>query len=424
VTGRRAVITGVGVRSPGGSGKKEFWDLLSSGRTATRRSTLFDASAFRCQIAAECDFDPIKDGLSPREASRMDRVSQLAVVCTREAIVDSGLAPGDVPPERMAVSIGNAVGNTMSMEAEYSVGSDSGRLWLGDLEYLTRHAYWYMVPSSIASEVAWASGAEGSSRVVSTGCTSGLDSIGYALDLIREGSADVVITGATEAPLSPITMAGFDALRATTSNNADPEHACRPFDRDRDGIVIGEGAAVFVLEERERARRRGAPVYGEVIGYGGRANAYHMTGLKADGRELAEAVRVALNEARVNPADIDYVNAHGSGTKQNDRHETAALKISMGEQAYRVPISSIKSMIGHSLGAIGSQEVAACLLAMEYDVVPPTANLHNRDPECDLDYVPLTAREHPVDLVLSVASGFGGFQTAIVLASPDASGRR
>ncbi|CAM5329683.1 Actinorhodin polyketide putative beta-ketoacyl synthase 1 OS=Streptomyces fumanus OX=67302 GN=GCM10018772_19820 PE=3 SV=1 [Streptomyces fumanus] len=228
-----------------------------------------------------------------------------------------------------------------------------------------------------------------------------------------------MVAGATDAPISPITVACFDAIKATTPRNDDPEHASRPFDASRNGFVLGEGSAVFVLEELGHARARGARIYAEVAGFATRSNAFHMTGLRPDGKEMAEAIRVALDEARLNPEDIDYVNAHGSGTKQNDRHETAAFKRSLGEHAYRTPVSSIKSMIGHSLGAIGSIEIAASVLAIANDVVPPTANLHTPDPECDLDYVPLTARDQLTDAVLSVGSGFGGFQSAIVLADPE-----
>jgi act minimal PKS ketosynthase (KS/KS alpha) len=210
-------------------------------------------------------------------------------------------------------------------------------------------------------------------------------------------------------------VACFDTIRATSANNDDPAHASRPFDRRRDGFVLGEGAAVFVLESAEHARRRGAHVYCEVSGFARHANAYHMTGLRADGREMAEAISTAIGRAGIVPERIGYVNAHGSGTKQNDVHETAAIKRSLGGHAYQVPVSSIKSMVGHSLGAIGSIELAACALAIEHQVVPPTANLEVPDPECDLDYVPVTAREARVDAVLSVGSGFGGFQTAVVL---------
>jgi act minimal PKS ketosynthase (KS/KS alpha) len=416
--GRRVAITGIGVVAPGALGVKAFWELLTAGRTATRRITAFDPAPYRSQVAAEVDFDAAAAGFSPREARRMDRAAQFAVVAAREALADSGLGPVAPDPTRTGVAIGSAVGCTTSLEREYSVVSDAGRDWLVDARYAVPHLFDYLVPSSIATEVAWAAAAEGPTTLVSTGCTSGLDAVGHAVEVIREGGADVMVAGATDAPISPITVACFDAIKATTARNDDPAHASRPFDRTRDGFVLGEGAAVFVLEEYEHARRRGAHVYAEIAGFAGRCNAFHMTGLRPDGREMAEAIRVALAEARLDPSEVDYVNAHGSGTKQNDRHETAAVKLSLGAHAYDVPMSSIKSMIGHSLGAIGSLEVAACALAIEHSVVPPTANLHERDPECDLDYVPVTAREQRTRSVVSVGSGFGGFQSAMVLVAP------
>jgi len=416
---RRIVITGIGVVAPGGIGVKSFWSLLSEGRTATRGITFFDPSPFRSRVAAECDFDPAAHGLTPQQIRRMDRAAQFAVVATREAVVGSGIEFADLDPARIGVSIGSAVGATMGLEEEYRVVSDDGRLWEVDHRYAVPHLYDYYVPSSFAAEVAWEVAAEGPAVVISTGCTSGLDSVGHACELIREGTADVMIAGAADAPISPITLACFDAIKATTPCNDDPEHASRPFDRTRDGFVLGEGAAVFVLEELQSARRRGARIYAEIAGYANRSNAYHMTGLRPDGRELAEAISAALEEARLPANAVRYVNAHGSGTKQNDRHETAAFKRSLGEHAYHTPVSSVKSMIGHSLGAVGSLEIAASVLAMEQSVVPPTANLRYPDPECDLDYVPLVAREQLTDVVLTVGSGFGGFQSAMVLVDPD-----
>jgi len=418
---RRVVITGVGVVAPGGTGTKAFWDLITSGRTATGRISFFDPAPFRSQVAAECAFDPAQHGLTPREIRRMDRATQFAVVGAREAVHDSGLDFGTPDPARIGVTVGSAVGATMGLDEEYRVVSDGGRLDLVDHTYAPPHLYNHMVPSSFATEVAWAVGAEGPSTVVSTGCTSGIDSVGYAVELVREGSADVVIAGSSDAPISPITMACFDAIKATTPRHDEPERASRPFDGTRNGFVLGEGTAFFVLEELESAKKRGAHIYAEIAGYATRSNAYHMTGLRPDGAEMSEAITLALDEARLNPEAIDYINAHGSGTKQNDRHETAAFKRSLGEHAYRTPVSSIKSMVGHSLGAIGSIEIAASALAMEYDVVPPTANLTTPDPECDLDYVPLVARDQLVDAVLTVGSGFGGFQSAMVLASPERS---
>jgi minimal PKS ketosynthase (KS/KS alpha) len=415
---REVAITGIGVISPGGIGVPEFWSLLTDGRTATRLVTSFDPAQFRSRIAAEADFDPAEHGLGPQEVRRMDRAAQFGVVTAREAVRRSGLDMSTVDPGRVAVSVGSAIGASIGLEEEYRAASDDGKLDLLDENYASKHLYNFFVPSSIVAEVAWAVGAEGHATMVSDGCTSGVDAVGYGCELIREGSADVVIAGGTDAPITPITLACFDAIKATSPRNDDPEHASRPFDASRNGFVLGEGAAMFVLEDLAHAEARGAHIHAVISGFAGRCNAYHMTGLKTDGREMAEAIRVAMDEARVNPEDIDYINAHGSGTKQNDRHETAAFKRSLGEQAYRIPVSSIKSMIGHSLGAIGAIEVAASVLALENDVLPPTANLHTPDPECDLDYIPVTAREKDTDTVLTVASGFGGFQSAMVLTAP------
>ncbi|SDL65066.1 act minimal PKS ketosynthase (KS/KS alpha) [Lentzea albidocapillata subsp. violacea] len=412
---RRAVITGIGVVAPGKPGRIAFWDLLTAGRTATRTISHFDATGFRSRVAAECDFDPAAAGLRPQEIRRTDRAAQFAMVAAREAVADSGLDLASADPAMTAVSLGSAVGCTMALEREYEVLSDGGRHWLVDHEFGVPHLYGHMVPSTLAVEVAWQVAAEGPVALISTGCTSGLDAVGHGAQLIEEGSANVVLAGATDAPISPISSACFDAIKATTPNNDDPVHASRPFDARRDGFVLGEGAAVLVLEELSAARSRGAVIYGEISGFASRSNAFHMTGLKPDGKEMAEAITVALGRARLDPSAVDYVNAHGSGTVQNDRHETAAFKRSLGERAREIPVSSIKSMVGHSLGAIGSLEVAACALALKHQVVPPTANLVHPDPECDLDYVPITARAHRMDTILSVGSGFGGFQSAMLL---------
>ena len=421
--GRRVVVTGIGVVAPGSMGREGFWDMITAGRTATRRITFFDASRFRSQVAAEVDFDGRLLGLTAQEVHRNDRFVQMAMVAADEAVADSGLPIGsDSPeapdPDRVGVTLGSAVGATMRLEQEYVSVSDAGRHWLVDPRYASRFLAHALVPSCGATELAVRFGAHGPATVVSTGCTSGIDAIGYGSQLIEDGDADVVVAGASDAPISPISMACFDTIRATTDNNADPEHASKPFDARRNGFVMGEGAAVLILEELEHARRRGAEVYCEVTGYASRCNAFHMTGLKPDGTEMAEAVGQALDQGRIDPSEVGYVNAHGSGTKQNDRHETAAVHKSLGSAADRVAMSSIKSMIGHSLGAIGSIEVAATALAVQRGVLPPTANYEVPDPECDLDYVPKVAREQKVDVAVSVGSGFGGFQSAIVLASP------
>ena len=411
---RVVVVTGLGVVAPGGLNAKAFWSRIVEGRTATRRITLFDPSPFRSQVAAECDFDPVVAGLSARDIRRCDRYVQFGLAAAAEAVADSGLEFDEELLDATGVVMGTAVGGTTALEAEYVVLSDVGRKWLVDAEYSDPFLYQALIPSSLAAEIACRYGTHGPVQVISTGCTSGIDAIGYAHQLVQDGEADVVIAGAADSPLSPVTTASFDAIRATTPENDDPAHASRPFDRTRAGFVLGEGAAVLILEELSHARARGARIYCESAGYAARSNGFHMTGLRPDGVEMALAIDAVMRQARLNPEEISYICAHGSGTKQNDRHETAAFKRSLGQAAYRVPISSIKSMIGHSLGAIGAIEMAACALAIDNDVVPPTANWAHRDPECDLDYVPNTARELPVAVTLSVGSGFGGFQSAML----------
>ncbi|TXS53571.1 beta-ketoacyl-[acyl-carrier-protein] synthase family protein [Streptomyces sp. uw30] len=419
---RRVAVTGIGVVAPGGIGVPAFWDLLSNGRTATRGITLFDPEGLRSRIAAECDFDPLAHGLDPDDVERADRYIQFALAAAREAVTDSGVDFGIEDPWRVAVSLGSAVGGTTRLEHDYVLVSEHGQRWDVDHRSAEPQLHRAFSPSTLAADVAERFGAQGPVQTVSTGCTSGLDAVGYAFHTVQEGRADICITGASDSPISPITMACFDAIKATSPNNDDPEHASRPFDARRDGFVMGEGAAVLVLEDLEHARARGAHVYCEIGGYATFGNAYHMTGLTSEGLEMARAIDDALDHARVDPTEIDYVNAHGSGTRQNDRHETAAVKKSLGSHAYDTPMSSIKSMVGHSLGAIGAIEVVACVLALARQVVPPTANYETPDPECDLDYVPRTARSRRLDNVLSVGSGFGGFQSAVLLTGP--SGRR
>jgi len=411
-------VTGVGVVAPGGIGVPAFWDLLANGRTATRGITLFDPAQFRSRIAAECDFDPVAHGLDADLIARSDRYIQFALVAAREALGDAGLDLEKEDPWRIGVSLGTAVGGTTRLEHDYVAVSGSGARWDVDHRPAGAHLQRAFAPSTLASAVAEEVGAHGPVQTVSTGCTSGLDAIGYAFHSVEEGRVDVCVAGASDTPITPITVACFDAIKATSANNDDPEHASRPFDARRDGFVMGEGGAVLILEELEHARARGATVYCEISGYATFGNAYHMTGLTSEGLEMAEAINTALAHARIDGSQVDYVNAHGSGTKQNDRHETAAVKRVLGGHAYDTPMSSIKSMVGHSLGAIGAIELAACTLALAHGVVPPTANYETPDPECDLDYVPRVARERKLASVLSVGSGFGGFQSAVVMNRP------
>ena len=415
---RRVAVTGIGIVAPGGIGTPAFWDLLAHGRTATRGITFFDPSQLRSRIAAECDFDPAAHGLDAEQVERSDRYIQFALVAGEEAVRDSGLDLRREDPWRVAVSVGTAVGGTTRLEHDYVLVSHGGERWDVDHERARPQLHRAFSPSTAASAVAERFGAQGPVQTVSTGCTSGLDAVGYAFHTVQEGRADICIAGASDSPISPITMACFDAIKATSPNNDDPAHASKPFDNNRDGFVMGEGGAVLVLEELEHARARGAHVYCEFGGYATFGNAYHMTGLTKEGLEMARAISSALDQARLDPTAIDYVNAHGSGTRQNDRHETAAVKRALGQHAYDTPMSSIKSMVGHSLGAIGAIELVACVLALAKQAVPPTANYETPDPECDLDYVPRTARERKLTSVLSVGSGFGGFQSAVILTRP------
>jgi minimal PKS ketosynthase (KS/KS alpha) len=415
---RRTAITGIGVVAPGGLTREAFWERITAGLTATRKITAFDASGFRSQIAAEADFEPLDAGLDEHEKRRQDRYIQFATAAALEATGDSGLDLDAVDHDRMAVCLGSAVGGTVVLEDGFVAVSNHGKEWLVDPEYAIPFLYEGLIPSSLASEVALKFGANGPSVVISTGCTSGVDAIGYGHQMIQDGEADIVIAGAAESPISPISMACFDPIKATSQRNDDAAHASRPFDRDRDGFVMGEGSAILILEEFESALARGAHIYSEVVGYATRGNAYHMTGLRPDALEMSEAILDAMRQGQIKPTDIDYINAHGSGTKQNDRHETGAYKNTLGDHAYQVPISSIKSMIGHSLGAIGAIEMAACALAIDRGVIPPTANWENADPECDLNYTPNVAVHKAVRTALSTASGFGGFQSAMILSLP------
>jgi minimal PKS ketosynthase (KS/KS alpha) len=439
---RRTAVTGIGVVAPGGVTRDAFWDNIIAGKTATRNISFFDPAGFRSQIAAEADFDPRAAGLDEFEIRRQDRYVQFAVAAAMEAVQDAGLALDqdrdssrsrsmpmnrdqsasimleDVDRDRVATILGSAVGGTMQLEDGYVAVSNSGKEWLVDPAYSSPFLYLGLVPSSLASEVALKFRAHGPAVVISTGCTSGIDALGYGHWMIQDNEADVVIAGAAESPISPISMACFDPIKATSRRNDDPGHASRPFDRDRDGFVMGEGGAVLILEELDAALDRGAHIYAEITGFASRGNAYHMTGLKPDATEMSEAVIDAMAQGGTVPEDIDYINAHGSGTKQNDRHETAAYKNVLGDHAYNVPISSIKSMIGHSLGAIGAIEMAACALAIDRGASPPTANWENRDPECDLNYTPKVAHRGRIDCALSTASGFGGFQSAMIMTRP------
>ncbi len=413
---KRVVITGVGVVAPGGIGREAFWKTLETGSSACDLAKIDRLEQFRSQmVAAVADWDPLSCGLTQEEVNQWDRHIQFALLAATEAWIDSRLDFSHLDLSYLGVTAGTAIGSTIRLEQEYLAVSKQATQFNVDPSLATPYLYHAVTPSSLSAKLADKFHARGPVVTVSTGCTAGVDAIAQAFEWIRDGDATLVISGASEAGICPINMASFDAIKATSPRNEEPKTASRPFDGTRNGFVLGEGSAFLILEELDHAIQRDAHIYAEIIGYGSALNAYHMTGLQRDGLDMAQAIKSALDTAGIQPDLVQYINAHGSSTPQNDLHETNTFKAIWGHQAYSIPISSIKSMVGHSLGAIGALEIAACALVIERGVIPPTINYQTPDPECDLDYVPNTARQQDVDILVSTASGFGGFQSALLL---------
>jgi minimal PKS ketosynthase (KS/KS alpha) len=413
---RRVVITGIGVVAPGGTGREAFWETLETGKSACDIAQIEHREKFRSQVAGTVsDWLPLAHGLTEDDVSRLDRHIQFAVKASLEALQDSGLELERLDRERLGVAAGTAIGSTIRLEQEYLAVSSQATEFNVDPTLATPYLYHAITPSSLSAEIATRYGVKGPVVTVSTGCTAGIDAIAHAFEWIRDGEIDIAISGASEAGICPINIASFDAIKGTSPRNDDPKTASRPFDKTRNGFVLGEGCAFLILEDFEHACRRGAHIYAEINGYGNALNAYHMTGLQRNGLDMVQAITAALAAANVDRRDVQYINAHGSSTMQNDIHETNAFKATWGDQAYKIPISSIKSMIGHSLGAIGAIEIAACALIIQRGVIPPTINYSVPDPDCDLDYIPNQARKQTVDLLVSTGSGFGGFQSALVM---------
>jgi len=412
---RRIVVTGLGVISPNGIGKTAFWQNTTGGKSGVRRMTEFDVSQFRSQIAAQvADFDPLKLGLTQEEAERMDRYVQFAVVGAQNAIEDARLLLEREDRWRVGVCLANAICGTRYMDEEFLRVTNGGKEPI-DPRKARPHLYDAAMFNTPSIEIAARHGLEGICTTVSTGCTAGSDALGFAYEAIQNNETDVMISGAAEAPLCPITFAAFDVLNVISARNEQPEKASRPFDKDRDGFILSEGCGILVLEELGHALGRGAPIYCEISGYDSCCNAYHMTDLPSDGNSMVPCITSALESAGLNPEDIDYINAHGSSTRQNDVFETNAYKTVFGKKAYDIPISSLKSMIGHPLAAANGIEMVASALTFETDILPPTINQEVPDPECDLDYVPNEAREKRVGHLLKTSSGFAGVHSAMIL---------
>ncbi|MEA5501367.1 beta-ketoacyl-ACP synthase II [Limnoraphis robusta Tam1] len=404
---KRVVVTGLGAITPLGNTVAEYWDGLLSGRNGIDTITLFDASKHDCRIAGEVKgFDPC-DYVTRKEAKRMDRFAQFAVSASQQAIADAGFVIDDLNAEQVGVIIGTGIGGLKILEEQHEIYRTRG----------PERCSPFMIPMMIANMAAGLTaiqlGAKGPNTCTVTACAAGSNAVGDAFRLIERGYAQAMICGGTESAVTALSVAGFAAARALSTRNDDPAHASRPFDRDRDGFVMGEGAGILLLEELEYALSRGARIYGEIVGYGMTCDAYHMTSPVPGGTGAARAMSLALKDGGLTPDMVSYVNAHGTSTPMNDSTETAAMKTALGEHAYNIAVSSTKSMTGHLLGGSGGIEAVATVLAIANDQVPPTINLENPDPECDLDYVPNVSRSQPVEVALSNSFGFGGHNVTL-----------
>ncbi len=405
---RRVVVTGMGVVSPIGIGLDAFWSALVEGRPGVGPITRFDASGLDCRIAAEVhDFEPERY-MDRKEARRTDRFAQFALAASAMALQDAGLE-GEAPlGQRAGAVIGSGIGGMETWENSHRTLLERGA---GRVSPFTVPM---MIPNMAAGLVSIRFGLEGPNRCTVSACASGADAIGDAFRMIQRGDADLMVAGGAEAAITPFSIAAFAAAKSLSTRNEDPPRASRPFDRDRDGFVMGEGAGILVLEALEHARARGARIHAEITGYGATGDAFHITQPAPEGRGAARAMQAALEDAGIGPEAVGYINAHGTSTEYNDWYETVAIKQVFGEHAWRIPISSTKSMTGHLLGAAGGVEAIACVLAIERGVIPPTINLEHPDPRCDLDYVPNAARPARIDVAVSNSFGFGGHNAVLV----------
>ncbi|MCB9757345.1 MAG: beta-ketoacyl-ACP synthase II [Candidatus Omnitrophica bacterium] len=405
---RRVVVSGLGVLAPNGIGVKEFWQANVSGQSGIKRLTRFDTDQFQTKIAGQIDhFDPL-DFMDESLAQKEDRFTQFALAAATLALQDSQIKLDQQDSYRLGVVLGSGLGGMFFYEKQILLMQQYGQVKTHPAS-IPR-----IMPNAPASQMAITFQCKGPNLTISTACASGNHAIGQALTMIKHHQADIILAGGTEAPLVFYNFAGFDAMRVMSRQNEDYQHACRPFDKNRDGFVMGEGAAILVLEEREHALHRGAKIYAEILGYGTSSGAGHMVLPVLNGEDAAWAMRLALENAEIRAEDIDYINAHGTSTQANDKAETQAIKSVFGKRAYQVPISATKSMIGHTLGAAGAIEAVVCCLAIENNIIPPTINYQQADAECDLDYVSGQARQQPVDCVLSNSFGFGNNNVTLI----------
>jgi 3-oxoacyl-[acyl-carrier-protein] synthase II len=413
---QRVFITGIGMVTPLGLDTASTWAGLIEGQSGIDFITAFDTEGFETRFAAEVKgFDP-ENYLDRKEARRMDRFAQFAVVAAQEACRQAAISPETLDPYRTGVVVGSGIGGILTLSQQFEVLSNKGP------KRVTPFLIPMMLGDMASAQVSMVTGAMGANYCVVSSCSSGADALGQGWEMIRRGQADVVLAGGGEAPVTPIAVAGFNSCRALSRFNQDPKRASRPFDRERDGFVMGEGSAVLVLESEEKVHQRGVTPLAELKGYGATSDAYHLTEPNPTGQSAANAILMALRSAGIDAPEIDYLNAHGTSTPLNDWQETKAIKLALGEEAYRLPISSTKSMTGHLLGAGGALEAAICVLAVQHGIMPPTINLLDPDPECDLDYTPLKARCREINIAMSNSFGFGGHNSVLVFANPDHTG--
>jgi len=406
----RVVITGLGVISPVGNDILSFWQSMKEGRSGIGTILSFDPSKFDSRIAGEVKgFDPSFYGMSFKDIKRMDKFAQYAVASTRQAIDASGLDLNKEDRTRIGVIVGSGIGSLYTIEEEHKIFLTKGPARLSP----------FLIPMLIVNEAAGqvgiVFGLKGPNSCVATACASGSHSIGDAFRVLERGDADVMISGGTESCIVPTGVGGFCALRALSTHNSEPQKASRPFDKERDGFVMAEGCGIVVMETLKHAKNRNAPIIAEIVGYGMTCDAYHITAPDPEGDGACRAIQSALKDAKINPEDVDYINAHGTSTKLNDKIETLSVKRAFGSHAKKVMISSTKSMTGHLLGAAGGVEFVACCLAIKDGVVPPTINYEHPDPDCDLDYVPNTARKAGVEICMSNSLGFGGHNASLIV---------
>ncbi len=407
--GRRVVVTGIGVLSCVGKDIDTFWDSVVNGKSGIDRITQFDTTDFTVKIAGEVkDFEPEIYGMNKKDVKRIDRYNQFAIAASQKAYEDSGLSVTDENAEKIGVCVSSGIGGMWTFENQHRVLIEQGP------SRVSPFFIPMMIANMCAGHVSLRLGLKGPNFTVVTACATGNHSIGEAYHVIKRGDADVMFAGGTEAAVSPVSVSGFANMNATSDNNEDPQKASRPFEASRNGFVMAEGCGVLILEELEHAKARGAHIYAEIVGFGMTADSYHITNPSPGGEGAARAMKMALEKAELEPASIDYLNAHGTSTPSGDKGETDAIKSVFGDHAYKMAISSTKSVMGHALGAAGALESIVCILALRDNIVPPTINYDTPDPECDLNYTPNTAVKRELTYAMNNNFGFGG-QNAVVI---------